>query len=523
MKQINKGIICLLSGMALFVSCNDEWDALYDRNGSVPQVSLMDLLRNDASLSTFTQIVEVTGTDSLLVSNQTYTVWAPVNEALINVDMTDRAALERLVKNHIARYTNPTSTQPGKYIYMLNGKRMAYDDAESFNGTSLEDGNERAINGVLHKLRDTIPYRYNFYEYLSVYPEYSKVYEFINRFVEKRYDASASVGTDSVFVDYNPMLYSYYYGIGHIDDEDSLYTMILPDNAAWDKAYAHISPYFTTYNANEAVADSIRDVQTGQAILNGLTFRGKVDDPASKDSLVTVTGNVIYQTSRYFAPYTKLDASNGLMYLAEGDLILDDTCTWNKEILVEAEYLNGRTTSTSTSAYVRNTDVNSAVQGVSNNSYLEVTNATGTAEVTFEIPQILAGKYDVYVDFVPPVIDGVALAEEKTRLEFRLVYPRADRNGTSNISRDDDDDPDLIIGGDSVGDNKVKTLKVWSALELPAANYYDGMWFMDENNSTDDVKVRTTLRIRTNVKASEVNVKYRRRFRVDRIRFVPVP
>ena len=33
------------------------------------------------------------------------------------------------------------------------------------------------------------------------------------------------------------MLYSYYYGIGHIDDEDSLYTMILPDNAAWDKAY----------------------------------------------------------------------------------------------------------------------------------------------------------------------------------------------------------------------------------------------------------------------------------------------
>lgn len=63
MKQINKGIICLLSGMALFVSCNDEWDAHYDRNGSVPQVSLMDLLRNDASLSTFTQIVEVTGTD----------------------------------------------------------------------------------------------------------------------------------------------------------------------------------------------------------------------------------------------------------------------------------------------------------------------------------------------------------------------------------------------------------------------------------------------------------------------------
>ena len=88
MKQINKGIICLLSGAALFVSCNDEWDAHYDLNGSVPQVSLMALLRNDASLSTFAQIVEKTGADSLLASNQTYTVWAPVNEALANVDIT---------------------------------------------------------------------------------------------------------------------------------------------------------------------------------------------------------------------------------------------------------------------------------------------------------------------------------------------------------------------------------------------------------------------------------------------------
>ena len=523
MKRYNKGIICLLAGAAMFAACQDDWDAHYDLNGSVPRVSLMDLLHNDASLSTFTQIVEEVGVDSLLASSQTYTVWAPVNEALADVDMTDRDALVRMVNNHVARYTNPTSTEPGKYIYMLNGKRMAYDGSGLFNGTAIEEGNERAMNGVLHKLSDTIPYRYNFLEYISVFPEYSKVYEFISRFVEKRYDASASVGTDSVFVDYNPMLYDWKYGIGHIDDEDSLYTMILPDNDAWDKAYAHISPYFATYNADPVLADSIQMVQTGQAILNGLTFRGRMDDPASRDSLVTITGNVIHETGRYFAPYTKVEGSNGLMYLAKGDLVLDDTCTWNHEIVVEAEDLNGRVTNTSTSVYVRNTDVTSAVQGVSNNSYLEVSNASGTAEVTFEIPQVLAGKYDVYVDFVPPVIDGVALAEEKTRLEFRLNYPLLDKDDEGRVERKEDDDPELIVGGDSVGDNKVKSLKLWSALQLPAANYYDGMWWTDEEHSQDDVDVRTTFRIRTNVKNTEVNVKYRRRFRIDCIRFVPVP
>ena len=49
------------------------------------------------------------------------------------------------------------------------------------------------------------------------------------------------------------------------------------------------------------------------------------------------------------------------------------------------------------------------------------------------------------------------------------------------------------------------------------------MWFADEENSLDDMYVRTRLRIRTNVKPAEVNVKYRRRFRIDCIRFVPVP
>lgn len=519
----NKGIICLLAGAAAFAACQDDWDAHYGLNGSVPQVSLMDLLRSDASLSAFTQIVEETGADSLLASSQTYTVWAPVNDALADIDMTDHDALVRLVNNHVARYSNPTSTEPGKYIYMLNGKRMTYDNAGMFNNTPIEAGDERAVNGVLHKMADTIPYRYNFMEYMSVRPEYSKVYEFINRFVEKRYDASASSGSDSVFVDYNPMLYNMTVGIGRIDDEDSLYTMILPDNDAWDKAYAHISPYFANYNADQAVADSIQEVQTGQAILTGLTFRGRIDDPASRDSLVTVTRNVIYETGRYFAPYEKLEGSNGLMYLAKGDLVLDDTCTWNQEIRVEAEALNGRTNSTSTSVYVRNTDVTSAVQGVSDNSYLEVSNASGRAEVTFEIPQVLAGKYDVYVDFVPPVIDGTALAEEKTRLDFRLNYPRVDASGTEHVERDEDDDPELIIGGDGVEDNKIKSLKVWSALQLPAANYYDGMWLVDEEHSLDDMNVRTTLRIRTNISSSEVNVKYRRRFRIDCIRFVPVP
>ena len=519
----SKIIIGLLSGLGLFSACNDVWDEHYDRNGSVPNVNLMELIRQDEALSTFARILEKTGADSLLVSSQTYTVWAPVNEALKNVNMNDEAALRRLVNNHIARYTSPTSTATNKYVYMLNGKKTTYSADGKFNGATIIGADHVAENGLMHKLSDTITYRFNFWEYISVNENYSKVYNFLKRFNKKVYSPSLSAGDDSVFVDYNPLLEHRLYGIGMINNEDSLYTMILPDNAAWDVAYARVSPYFANYNKDQAVADSIRDVQAGQAIVNGLTFRGRIDNPAVLDSLVTVYGAVIREPSRYLQSYAKMEASNGLMYLAGGNLFMDDTCTWNYKIPVEAEDVNYRTIGTGSNAYVRNTEASNLVQGISQNSYLEVSRASGVAEVTFKIPQLLAGKYDIYVDFVPPIVDGVALAQEKTRLEFRLTYPKVESSGTSNMERKGRNDDELIIGGHDVEDNKIISLKVWGGVEFPAANYYDNMWFANEENSMDDMTIRTTLRIRTNLNTDDLNNGMRRRFRVDRIRFVPVP
>ena len=92
---MNKYIKCVVCwgmvSMALLSSCNDEWDSHYESDGGVPGVSLMDLLRRDSRLEKFCQIIEKTHGDTLLSSTQTYTVWAPRNEALADVDMDDMA------------------------------------------------------------------------------------------------------------------------------------------------------------------------------------------------------------------------------------------------------------------------------------------------------------------------------------------------------------------------------------------------------------------------------------------------
>ena len=63
---------------------------------------------------------------------------APVNGALSDVDMGDMDLLRRMVSNHIARYSNPTSTGTGEAIYMLNGKVMSYDADGAFAGVRLK-------------------------------------------------------------------------------------------------------------------------------------------------------------------------------------------------------------------------------------------------------------------------------------------------------------------------------------------------------------------------------------------------
>ncbi len=437
--------------------------------------------------------------------------------------MDDEAALQRMVKNHIARYSNSTATEAGKSIYMLDGKVMSYESADVFNGISIVQKDILAQNGVLHKLNDTIPYRYNFWEYISTQENYSKIYGFINQFSEKIYVPGESNQKDSVFKDYNRLLQDYYFGIGWIHDEDSVYTMILPDNEAWDKAYEQVSPYFKVYNADEAVADSITRVQTGQAIVYGLTFGGRITDPGSADSLVTVTGSVIRNTKDYFAGYRQEPASNGLMFLADGNLHLDDTCVWNQPIIVEGEDLDRRlVTASGTSAYVRDVDGTSVVKGISENSYLEVSGSSLNPGVTFDIPNVLATQYDIYVDFVPPAIDGNSRATEKTCLSYRMKVEQ--ENGrTKYESRQGKNDEELIVGGDSVGDVYMKTVKVWSAYQFPTSDFYDAMWYLDEDNAdkVNEISPKTTLEIKTNVSPSELNVKYVRRFRIDRIRFVP--
>lgn len=482
--------LSLLTTALILTSCSADWDEHYNSHEGLSQRNLMETIAADNDLSAFAALLRQTGYDAVLEADQTYTVWAPTNAAL-----SSHQADAAFVKNHVARYTFPASTPSNQRITMLNGKTMAFDAADRFEGITLTASNIPAHNGLIHKMDGTIAYRYNIREFIDTHEECTACSQFLAAFDEARYEAELSTTYDSVFVSYNPLLNHKAYGVGDIANEDSLYTVVIADDAAWQQAYDKLAPAFKTYNANEVLADSIQHVQTAQTIFRALTARN-------------------LDATQLATTYPYEEASNGHIYLAKGEIADIDTCLTNAIITVEAEEMDGRISLSGTNAYIRNTDINSAVQGLGNNSYLEVSSGNVDGGVTFDIPNVLAQTYDIYVDFVSPIIDGEALAEQMTKVSFQLRYMNA--QGRTAVSNNNTATPVEASLGDII------SIKAFSNIAFPVADYYDPLRLSDERNSLTDIIENTTLQVKTKVTATDARNGYVRTFRIDRVRFVPV-
>lgn len=509
-------LLLMVLMVPLLLSCSSEWDDHYGRQKDLSRQNLMEIIEADAQLTTFCKALKQTGRDEWLRSGQTYTAWAPTDEGLADLNLNDQAAVERMVLNHLARFSNPTSTAGS--IVMLNGKSMRYNSPAAFNGADIADANIAATNGLLHKLKAPIPYQYNIRELMDADGRFAQLAAFVARFDRKVYDDKHSTAYDSVFADYNALLQDARYGIGHLGCEDSLYTMILPSDAAWQAELERIATAFTPYNADAGAVDSVKRVQAAQALLGGLTFRGIVD--ATADSLVTTTGQVIQPARPYLQGYERIDASNGVVYVATEALNRNDRCVWRHVLQTEAEDLDSRTAMAGSNCYVRNTNANSLVQGVSENSYLEVASGNMDGGTTFYIADALATAYDVYVDFVNPVVDGTNMATERTKVTFQLMFTGANGRATAK----NQNTPTEITGVDDKGERlpDIVSIKAFEAVQLPVSDVHDGMWRVEPEHAGLDIAPTTSLKVQTRVSATDARNGYVRKFRIDRIRLVPV-
>ena len=189
----------------LFTSCNDTWDTHYASDSMLKKsdLNLYQYMQTEAELSTFCEMLRITGYDSILSKPNTYTVWAPVNDALSSISLTDTTTVTEIVLNHISLFSYPTSGIDSKEIYMLDKKLVAFKqsaDGYTFGGKDiiLAKSNVAVSNGILHLLNGYVPYTSNIWEYIGKTPGLDSLRNYLYSQSVYEFDpiASVEIGTN---------------------------------------------------------------------------------------------------------------------------------------------------------------------------------------------------------------------------------------------------------------------------------------------------------------------------------------
>jgi hypothetical protein len=319
---------------------------------------------------------------------------------------------------------------------MLNNKYVNFTKNQSgysFGENSVTNANQPAKNGLVHVIDGYAPYEYNLWEYLGmaegvdslreyIYGQSKKVFDAANS-TEIGADANGQVIYDSVFVISNSVLDR----LGSINIEDSIYTALMPDNNAWNEAYARIKGYYNFPTDAGSVLRQ-RDL-TRFTVIQDMLYPGRVSEPEKSDSLTSTYGNVFHNPAKLFKGLDYESLSNGLAYVTN-QMPFADTASFFKEIRVEAEHTNGRT---NTGSNIFNRSSYGTEFTASNNYYILVDPTSTAPAVEFSIPNTLSAKYNIYCVFVPAkIVNPNNLTP--TKASFQLTYIRR-ASGSTFIKR----------------------------------------------------------------------------------------
>lgn len=236
----------------------------------------------------------------VLCSDQTFTIWAPVNgsfnyeyyKGLLESGKRDSIyKVEReLIRNNMSRFSHVLNGQDSVKLSLFNNKAVWLNYS---NGTikqkKITTANIGACNGILHVTEGPVAYQPNMYEYLASSKELDSIRTFIYAFQTTEFNESASTQGPTIdgqitWVDsitYTSNDYTSYYLNAHINREDSNYVMVLPTNEAWKKELSKTSQYYKFKNHYE------QDINTQAEDGTLITVKGVSTDftDAEVDSL----------------------------------------------------------------------------------------------------------------------------------------------------------------------------------------------------------------------------------------------
>ena len=256
-----KYIICAISVICGSVACTD-----YSDYNSVPADATMpgadhtlwENISNDKQLSKFADLASKCNFSEVLNSPRFYTLWAPVDDAISDAEYnrlmaSDSATIvKQFMQQHMTEYNYPVSAALDSLtIISLNAKHHPFTQ-KGFDGYSYSAVNLPSANGLMHKINGLSEFHNNLYENIDYLEGCDSLKKYIQQYDEYYLDVAASVVgplrdgkqtyLDSVMRKRNNVIREIMRA--DLEDEDSTFCMLLPNNKAWEDAYVNILPNY---------------------------------------------------------------------------------------------------------------------------------------------------------------------------------------------------------------------------------------------------------------------------------------
>ena len=245
----------------LLTSCSD-----YSDYNSVPSAgdlpsanqTLWENISSDPQLTKFAALAKQCKFSETLNSPRFFTLWAPVDGSISDAEYnrlmaSDSATIvKQFMQQHMTEYNYPvTSALQGMNIVSLNAKHHPFTQ-QSFDGIPYATVNIPATNGLMHKINGLSEFYPNLYENFDFLEGCDLIKNYIQKYDEYYLDVNASVigplrdgkqtYLDSVLKKRNNVIREIMRA--DLEDEDSTYCMLIPNDNAWQKAYDAINPLY---------------------------------------------------------------------------------------------------------------------------------------------------------------------------------------------------------------------------------------------------------------------------------------
>ncbi|MFT4072941.1 MAG: fasciclin domain-containing protein [Dysgonamonadaceae bacterium] len=520
-KYYSSLVLILFIAIAVFMSCSDQWNNHYEETSieSKSDLNLFDFIKSQENLTSYTKMLQATGYDTILSKAQTFTVWAPNDQSLAGIDISNADLAMKLVKNSIARFSYTTSGIDEKTILMLNSKFIKFQKASSgytFDGGHIAEANLGTANGIVHIMDEYVPSKMNGWEFINNTPGLDSMKQYVNSLSKVVLDTASSyqngIFVDSVFKTINPLLTH----LAALNVEDSTYTGLFLDNTAWKTAVETIAPYYKMVETDGGATQ--QRASTLWLLARNLFYRGEIENPSALNKLTSTGFITTYEPNLVFQGAQKFDLSNGLAYMTS-QFNIKDTASWNKTIKVEAEYAGyGRLLSNYTPVTYAGLGLKASISG---DFFLALTDASlstiSKVYATFPIPYTLSTKYNVYCVFVPK-----SLLDSTNMKPYQVKFTINSLNSSGKVASSYINSNNELVSSSSAqatfitNPSKIDTMLVAKNIQLPYSNViYNGETTAEKiNNIKFSVKVESVT--------TKTSTTYTRDMMIDCIILEPV-